>query len=113
MPRSTPTSLLLDDLVRNARQASDSAYLVSVALIAAVIICVFFGIGLSLIAVQTKEPMSSTVAVGDRGTEVTLPYSEVLYYCVRTALHLLQQGRTWPPRLQRSSLGFRPSEGSR
>jgi hypothetical protein len=87
MPRSTPTSLLLDDLVRNARQASDSAYLVSVALIAAVIICVFFGIGLSLIAVQTKEPMSSTVAVGDRGTEVTLPYSEVL----------LRQDGTAPP----------------
>jgi len=85
MPRSTPTSLSLDDLarhtvVRNARQASDSAYLVGVALIAVVIIGVFFGIGLSLIEMQRDEPMRSAAAARDHGTEVTLPYPGVLLH---------------------------------
>ena len=53
-------------------ETSDPAYLVSVGLVAVLIIAVFFGTGLSLLAQNTEQIVGGSGA-RDRGTEVVVP----------------------------------------
>src|SRR5438552_1570711 len=74
MPRSTFTTLSLVELAQQAAsrgesQGSDAAYLVSVGVIAAIVIGVFFGVGFSLLT-QTREQIFGGSGPRDRGTEV-------------------------------------------
>ena len=77
MPRSTFTTLSLVELAQQAAsrgesQGSDAAYLVSVGVIAAIVIGVFFGVGFSLLT-QTREQIFGGSGPRDRGTEVVRP----------------------------------------
>jgi hypothetical protein len=75
MPKPTVAALSLDTLLeepaaRTVSQNSDLTYLVSVGLVAALIIGVFFGISLSLIATQTEEQIIVGSATGNRGSGI-------------------------------------------
>src|SRR5438874_13301017 len=67
-------NLSLDDLVqpaasRSKHRGSDRAYLVSVGVVAAVIIGLFFGVGFFLLA-QPREQILGGAGPRDRGTEL-------------------------------------------
>jgi len=71
--------LSLDELAqpaasRSELQGSDAAYLISVGLVAAVIIWVFFGVAFFVLA-QTGEQIIGGSRLGDRGTEIKFPQS--------------------------------------
>src|SRR5215475_10181762 len=73
MPKPTVAAPSLDTLLRElalrtVSQNSDLAYLVSLGLVAALIIGVFFGIGLSLISAQTEEQFIIGSAAGNRSS---------------------------------------------
>jgi hypothetical protein len=73
MPKPTVAAPSLDTLLREpalrtVSQNSDLAYLVSLGLVAALIISVFFGIGLSLIPAQTEEQI--IVGSANRGSGI-------------------------------------------
>jgi hypothetical protein len=75
-------TLSLDDLPQQAAsrtepQSSDPAYLVSVGVVAAVIIGVFFGVGFSWLA-ETREQLIGGSGPRDRGTEVK-PLQSVVF----------------------------------
>ena len=75
MPKLMVATLSRDALAqesasRRASQTSDSAYLVSFGIVAALIIGVFFGVGFSLIALPTKEHITVGPPTRDRGFEV-------------------------------------------
>ena len=75
MPKPTVAALSLDTpleepAARTVSQNSDLTYLVSVGLVAALIIGVFFGISLSLIATQSEEQIIVGSATGNRGSGI-------------------------------------------
>jgi hypothetical protein len=84
MPGPTFATLSLDELARqparrSAPQTSDRAYLISIGLVAAVIIGVFFGIGFSLLAPLTEQLIDG-LGTRDRGAEVKPLRSSVSPY---------------------------------
>jgi hypothetical protein len=99
------TTLSLDELAQpslSEPQGSDPAYLVSIGLVAAVVIGVFFGVGFCMLA-QTGEEAVGGSGPRDRGTEVKA-LSPVYFPDLSSDARSVSVEVGWPPSAAATSL---------